>query len=491
MLNKNRPRSIKRNLVNSISVLFGVLIFAIYLSVDLSMDSWGDSQFDRALINKTNYLKSLVTVNKSGDAVKFNDGMMKDAKGSDDVGYYQLWYQDKSFKRSESLTAFPDLELLKISLPLNTTQIVDMKLPNGETGRASLSYFLPDSELLHTQHAHPAYLTLYESNSSLEKMLMFLDVLLVVSFFFSIFLVRNVATRIVSNGLQPLQYLNEEIKKIEINQQEKIDSVKFIDSPVTGKTIEEIEPIRKEINNFIQANQLLLQTEQRLTGDIAHELKTPIAEIISLSEVYIRYPNDERIGQSYKQDMLKIATRMKTIVDNLLLLQRSSSNAMQLDYDVLDAEFMLEQVLQDLAFKVPTIQQRVDVALKTDNLYADAFSLNVIITNLIDNALFYSPESSTVTVSLIPATQSGRWLLQVTNDLIVPLSQQDIEHILDPMYQADSSRTSNERHGLGLSIVDNICRQNGYTLTFNTDIAQQVTFTVGPIASTNERLDDH
>ncbi|WP_413479083.1 sensor histidine kinase [Vibrio hibernica] len=487
MKNK-KPRSIKRNLVNSISLLFGVIIFAVYLSVDLSMDGWADSQFDKALVNKTNYLKSLVRV--TDDKVDFDDTMMSESTDNGDIHYYQLWYQDNIFKRSNSLNSYPDYELLKIPLPLNTTQILDVRLPNGETGRASISYFLPDSELLNTTHVHPAYLALYESNDSLENMLLLLDLLLIVSFFFSIFLMRYIATRIVNKGLAPLQYLNQEIKKIEINLNRGESEIQLIEIPASEVPIEEIAPIRKELNAFITANQLFLQNEQRLTSDIAHELKTPIAEIMSLSEVYIRYPNDERIGKTYKDDMLKISMRMKNIVEKLLLLHRSSSKLLQLEYDDVDTAKMIQQVLDDLLFKAPNIQERVTCELKTSLLHGDSFSLNVIINNLLDNALFYSPDGSKVDIEILPTGDENQWQLQVRNDLRQPLSQQDIEHILDPMYQADSSRTSNERHGLGLAIVNNICKQNAYQLTFNTDIPGRIIFSVGPILSVSNYHSD-
>lgn len=52
----NKVLSIKSNLVNSITVIFGILIFGIYLAVDLSLDSWVRGQFDKALVNKSKYL---------------------------------------------------------------------------------------------------------------------------------------------------------------------------------------------------------------------------------------------------------------------------------------------------------------------------------------------------------------------------------------------------------------------------------------------------
>lgn len=453
MVSQIRASSIKRNLVNSISVVFGIIIFAVYLSIDLSLDSWVENQFDKSLVNKANYMKSLIKV--SNDQVGFNDNIISDYQ-DEDIYYYQLWIHNQSLKRSPSLSEYPDFELLKLSLPLNTNQLLDVTLPNGEEGRAFISHFLPKSEQLATTDGHPVYLTIYQSANSLEHMLVLVDVLLIVTFFISVVVMRYIAVRIVDKGLKPLQTMNEKIKNISIDQNV------ITEIPEPNLPVEEIEPIRKELNTFIKANQSFLQNEKRLTGDIAHELKTPIAEIMSLSEVYIRYPDDERIGATYKQDMLKIAQRMKKIVDNLLLLQKTSSSMIQIESEAIDLYQMVSDIVEDLTFKFDNLDERIQIKIEQPLVFGDSFSLHTILVNLIDNALFYSPDNSLVTISLIE--HQDILALEVRNQVRSELTEQDIVHLLEPMYQVDQSRTSNDRYGLGLSIVNNLCGLNGYKI---------------------------
>ncbi|WP_417880936.1 sensor histidine kinase [Vibrio sp.] len=454
MYKQSQTSSIKRNLVNSISWVFGIIIFAVYLSIDLSIDSWVDKQFDKSLVNKANYMKSLVKV--SGDRLSFDDDHLSEFQEDEDAHFYQFWSNSRSFKRSKSLEEYPKINLIKLTLPLNTNQLLDVTLPNGEEGRAFLSYFLPESEQRSVSHEHPAYFALYQSNHSSESMLVLIDILLVVTFFMSIVVMRYIAIRIVDKGLKPLQTMNAQIKQIGIDQ----SSVTEIPEP--DLQFDEIEPIRQELNAFIKANQVFLQNEKRLTGDIAHELKTPIAEIMSLSEIYIRYPEDERIGATYKQDMFKIAQRMKKIVDNLLLLQKTSSATIQIELEAIDLYQLINEVIEELAFKFSDVDNRIQILIDKPLIFGDSFSLHTILQNLIDNALFYSPEGSQVTVSLIPA--QAEVVLEVRNQVHTILTEQDIEYLLEPMYQADQSRTSNDRYGLGLSIVNNLCRLNGYQL---------------------------
>lgn len=470
--------SIKSNLVNSITVIFGILIFGIYLAIDLSLDSWVDEQFDKALVNKSNYLKSLVKSQDQQIELEFDDEFMPEFSDEDDPQYFQLWLGDATVERSRSLAAYPNVNLKREKLPLNTTHLIDVRLPNGEPGRAVISHFKDDDDF---HIPHPIYLTIYEPTASVEKFLVIIDTLLVVTFFLSIFLMRTIAVSIVERGLKPLAHLNQQIQKLDVNRGSEWVGHEPIDAPQT--LYEEVEPIRREINAYIEANSQLIASEKRLTGDIAHELKTPIAEMISLSEVHINFPHDERIGKTYKHDMLTISLRMKKIVDNLLLLQRSASVSLTPQYEVIEIEDLLLQAMQDLRFKFPLLQQRIKVDCQLKTIVADHFCIYTILSNLLDNALYYSAENTLVELAFYPMKEQGahsqtRAEIKIRNQLKRPLTEADKRHLLEPLYQADSSRTRNDRHGLGLSIIRNMSQQQGYQLHVNHDELDFIEFTI-------------
>lgn len=474
----NKVLSIKSNLVNSITVIFGILIFGIYLAVDLSLDSWVRGQFDKALVNKSKYLNSLVRSQDHQIKLEFNDVFMPEFSEQDDPQYFQLWLGDKTVKRSRSLMSFPSVDLKREELPLNTTKLINVILPNGEPGRAIISHFNEDD----LQILDPIYLTIYEPTANVERFLVIIDILLVVTFFLSIFLMRTIAVRIVELGLKPLVHLNKQIKSLDINRSFKLEGQDPITPPET--VYEEVEPIRREINAYIKANSKLIASEKRLTGDIAHELKTPIAEMISLSEVHINFPNDERIGKTYKHDMLNISLRMKKIVDNLLLLQRSASLSLMPQYEVIEIEDLLLQAMQDLRFKFTNLPQRMRVDCQIQTIVADHFCIYTILSNLLDNALYYSPENTLVELAFYQIEKLGTHGAQagaeikVRNQLISPLTEEDKLNLLEPLYQADSSRTRNDHHGLGLSIISNICLQQGYQLLVNYDELNFIEFKI-------------
>ncbi len=456
-------KSIKRNLVNSLSLVFGLIVSAVFLTVDLSVDGWVDAQFDQAMSNKANSLKSHVT--QVGDTLEFSleEQFAPEFNTSQDPQFYQLWLGAREVRRSPSLTAFADVDLQRSEIALNSTQIVPVQLPNGLPGKASLTYFLPKVKE-NGQRATPAYLTIYKSDQSLERLLLILDILLVSGFVGSLAVVRYLAISIVDKGLKPLYALNQELRLLTDENPSTSGETRQLATP--AQRFDEIEPIRNQLNRYIQHNIALLSNEKRITGDIAHELKTPISEIIALTEVSIRYPEDPRIAKTYKQDVLSIALRMKTIVENLLLLQRTASQALVMACEPIALQALIEKTIRELAFKLTDDEPAIVIDMASDTqVFADRFSLETIMMNLLDNAVFYSNRAWPVTVTAQVSAQGVA--VQIRNPIDTRLAADQLQKLTDPLFQVDVSRTDANRYGLGLSIVNNLCQQNGYAFTLN------------------------
>lgn len=455
---KIKIHSIKRKLVNNISAVISVILVTIFLTVDLSVDGWVEDQFNQSLSNKSNYLKTLVEDDNGILEFDFAGEFMSEYEQANATEFYQLWHEQRTFEKSDSLALYPSVELPNLDIPINEFKIIDYVLPNGENGRAMISHFIAqkDDDLPQdNNHFMTMTLTIAAPTAALNKVLIIIDVVFVLTCIIAVFGVRYLVTRIVSRGLYPLNNLNEQIKLLDITG---VSQTIKSDFPV-----EEIEPIRNELNKFITTNQQLYQNEKRLTSDIAHELKTPIAELISLSEVALRYPNDERISATYTSDILAISVRMKAIVNNLLLLQRAGSSSIELTKEIITLADFIQQTCNELNFKHPNIKQRLNLTVvPTARVVADRFCLHTILLNLLDNALFYG--LTTDPINLHVEQSPANTTITLCNTLATPLTAQQLEAIFDPLYQLDSSRTNNQRHGLGLAIVKSICTLNKFTI---------------------------
>ena len=444
------PRSIKKNLINAISAVFGFFIIIVFTFVDFSVDNWVQEQFELEIQQKAGQFKTITNIQDFAQTIKSDK----------DYAYYQIWKNDDVIYRSTSLNDYPNINLLHKKLPLNSYQIVDVTLPNDEIGKAFLYSYLAKPK---DKKPTPIYLTIYASTTGLDKVTGILDILLVGSFLLSMIIMRIVAKIIVTKGLDPLVNLNDQIKLFNENKQQRQNHT-FAFKENASSYIE-IDLIRKELNNFLETNRKMVDNEKRITSDIAHEIKTPIAELITLTEVHQRFPDDERLAKTFTSDILQISNRMKVIVENLLLLQRTS-HSLSLYKQPIEITTLLSTIVHDLNFKYDDIKQRVVLNNTLQHpILADEFCLKTIITNLLDNALFYSVPSSTINIVINDDAQDV--VFTITNPSSINYSPQVVDKLVQPLFQHDDSRSNSDRYGLGLSIVDNICKINDYELSIN------------------------
>lgn len=455
-------KSIKKDIVRSITITLAVILFSLFMAIDIVLDDWVQGKFDETLTTKSNYLKTLIKVNQDGIDFDFAGEFMTEFERGKNAQYFQLWVDDKPFERSASLALFPEEQLAKQTLAVNNVKIIDVILPDGRTGRSIMSNFHPQvpSRLRETVTAYDltVFFTLAVSSEYFSRALIVVDITFWLLFFTLLIGMRYLVSFQIDQGLKPLSLLNKEIARLKVDKSSS-SLKKLKDEHI------EIAPIRAELSRFIEFSQQTLQEEQRLSADIAHELKTPISEIISLSEMSIQYPNDHRISDSYSQDMLSIAQCMERIVNNLMMLNQSDEYLLKQQNADIELLTAINEVLEALSSTETDVFERVQIsnlsAKGTVNL--DIISFNIIIGNLLKNALFYSPARSTISL-VITSNSEGYPQITLQNDLNHPISSEQLTHLFKPLYQIDKSRTDNSHYGLGLAIAEKLCAINSYQI---------------------------
>ena len=290
----------------------------------------------------------------------------------------------------------------------------------------------------------PLTLAYAASSEEVDFVLWLIDVIFIVTIITVIVFIRLFVRKAIDTSLAPLIKLNQDISQLSITSE---GSQIFIQEPV-----KELLPIVESLNAFIKENRQLYLREKRLTSDIAHEIKTPIAELINMAEVAIRFPNEIELNEDFKPEALKISLRLKNIVSNLLLLHKYS-NGKLIKQDACDLNQVITRVLEN------TDLSRVNLELNENApaIISNLFALESIISNLVNNAKQYSPLNSKILVSTM-ISKEKLLFLSVTNSLIEPLSDNDIDQLFDPLWQKDTSRTSNDNFGLGLSIAKTLSK---------------------------------
>ncbi|MBW4603036.1 MAG: ATP-binding protein [Calothrix sp. FI2-JRJ7] len=215
---------------------------------------------------------------------------------------------------------------------------------------------------------------------------------------------------------------------------------------------------------------------QRFTADASHELRAPIAAMLSNAQVALIPPYDETEQQFRLQNIIKTAKSMSSLVSNLLFLSRHEG---ALNLHSLPNVNLVE-VLKTLAseYQSQNNHSNLTVQLPEKPIYikADADLLKQAIINLLDNAFKYTPNNKTVELKLL--SQPHGAIIEV-KDNGIGIPQEDLPHIFERFYRVDKARTRNSGgFGLGLAIVKQIVQAHQGEITVNSILGNGSTFQI-------------
>jgi two-component system sensor histidine kinase QseC len=247
----------------------------------------------------------------------------------------------------------------------------------------------------------------------------------------------------VRSGLQPLQRLRQALLN---RDTQTLASVTLHDTP------QEVQPMLDALNDLLQRLAQRMETERRFTADAAHELRTPIAAIRAQAQVALSSATDDRIRQQALQDTLIGCDRASRVVTQLLTLARVEG-----PQDVASEFFRLDQLVQQImADFTPEALRR---GQRLELLAPDALQLRgqstlwrILLRNLIDNALRYSPDGATVRIQT-QRLKGGQTQVTV-QDSGVGLSPEDMKRLGERFFRVLGTSASGS--GLGWSIVRHI-----------------------------------
>jgi signal transduction histidine kinase len=216
------------------------------------------------------------------------------------------------------------------------------------------------------------------------------------------------------------------------------------------------------------------EAQSRFTSDASHELRTPLASMKLELEVALRDPD---IKKSEMRELLgsnlEEVNKLTTLSETLLQLSR-------LDHDKIPREkVQLHAITRQVVERFDKASGRVKLndTLRVSPIHANKPNLEQLLTILIDNALKYSPENSTVRVQFIQ--QKGMAGFSVTNSGPgIPADK--LPYIFDRFYQGDTSRTGGKRKGfgLGLALAKKLIELHGGELSASSALNAETTFRV-------------
>jgi two-component system phosphate regulon sensor histidine kinase PhoR len=211
-------------------------------------------------------------------------------------------------------------------------------------------------------------------------------------------------------------------------------------------------------------------------ANVSHELKTPLTSISGYSETLLTDQPDQETARRFLEIILANARRMQHLVDDLLDLSRAESGRWQPAPTALDPGSVAREAWAALGARATG--RAVDLRVEVPEglvLFADPDAARQVLTNLLDNALRYTPEGGRIVVRAEPG--NGGVALQVS-DTGSGIAREHLPRIFERFYRADPSRARSEGGtGLGLSIVRHLVESHGGRVTAESELGQGTTIT--------------
>jgi signal transduction histidine kinase len=239
-------------------------------------------------------------------------------------------------------------------------------------------------------------------------------------------------------------------------------------------TTKEIAKLTGSINSLAESleNQELLR--KRLTADVAHELRTPLATLQSHMEAMIDgvwKPDKPRLVSCHEEIL-----RLKKLVGELETLSRYEAENMALQIEKFDISELLKRILG--SFESEFGGKDITSSLVGEEVWieADKDKLSQVFINLISNAVKFTPEGGRIEVNVKKDEETAA--IEVS-DTGAGISKQDLPHIFERFYRTDRSRSrATGGFGIGLTIAKSIVKAHGGDITASSEEGKGSTFTV-------------
>lgn len=226
---------------------------------------------------------------------------------------------------------------------------------------------------------------------------------------------------------------------------------------------DELDRLAAVLNEMLDRLERQFTQIQQFTADAAHEFRTPLAALRGNAEVALCNNASASEIRNILEGSIEEYDRLSRIADDLLLLARADSGTPYLSHD----RFALHKAVQDVVDLYAPLAQDRGISLALENgaaveVVADAARMRQVVSNLIDNALKFTPAGGRIHVEL--RRQDGTIDLTVS-DSGPGVPAEHLPRIFDRFYRADPARTRRSGGaGLGLAICRTIVEGHGGTI---------------------------
>ncbi|MBX8528674.1 sensor histidine kinase N-terminal domain-containing protein [Pseudomonas cichorii] len=264
----------------------------------------------------------------------------------------------------------------------------------------------------------------------------------------------------IGKGLSPLKRMRDELKK------RNIDSLE----PMQLRMLpNELQPLLETQNHLLVRISQAVERERRLTGDAAHELRSPLTAIKTHLQVAQMTSGEARELALVRAE--QGTDRLHNTLEQLLLLARVEGSLSFDDGSQCNVEQAVSLAIQDAGSSTERIQLSVQAMTSSSALDMPSVLAVAALRNLLDNALRHSPADTQVAVRV---TSNREFAFVSVRNASSGIPEDNLRHMTERFWRSSSSTGS----GLGLAIVQAIVQRCGCTIDFNST-SQDFVVTLG------------
>jgi heavy metal sensor kinase len=263
-----------------------------------------------------------------------------------------------------------------------------------------------------------------------------------------------------------------------------VEAVTWTAQKISGGTLEERVPVKARgdeidqlaitFNQMLDRIQILLTEIKEMSDNIAHDLRSPITRIRGTAEVTLTTGKSLSEYESMAASTIEECDRLLDMINTMLMISKTESGVDKLSREEINLQSLVREACE--LFE-PTAEDR-GVTLSCDvpdgsHLVGDTRMIQRMLSNLLDNAIKYTPPGRLVNVSV---SENEAKVVVSVKDTGCGISPSDLPRIFERFYRCDQSR-SQAGIGLGLSLARAIARAHGGETTATSTQNQGSTFT--------------
>jgi heavy metal sensor kinase len=239
---------------------------------------------------------------------------------------------------------------------------------------------------------------------------------------------------------------------------------------------DEIDQLATTFNQMLDRIQTLLTEIKEMTDNIAHDLRSPIARIRGIAEVTLTTSKSLSEYENMAASTIEDCDRLLDMINTMLLISKTEAGVEKLSREEVDIAALIRKACE--LFQPIAEDKDVGLAYRPPEetfLLGDTRMLQRMLSNILDNAVKYTPPGGKIEVSLTES--KSRDAIVSVSDTGVGISDADLLHIFERFYRCDRSR-SQPGTGLGLSLARAIARAHGGDITVTSTVNQGSIFTI-------------